>query len=81
MNLLHKLIASALGYFGKKLDGKKTYLGGAGLILTGVVGLLGYVVPDQGLPQMEVEACIGYISGGLAVFGIGHKVQKSNGTE
>lgn len=87
------LFGKVLGYAGKKLDGKKTYFGGAGKVLaglatllTGLVGLLGVVFPDQGLPAMEVEpalATIGAgvyaISSGLEGIGIGHKIEKASG--
>lgn len=77
MSLKGKLIGGILRFVGKKLDGKKTYIGAAGLILTGVVGLLAYIVPDMGLPEMEVETALGTISAGIAAMGLGHKVEKT----
>ena len=85
------LINKILGYTGRKLDGKKTYFGGAGKILVGistiiagVVGLLGTMFPDQGLPAMEYEVAIstmvaGFyaVSSGLEGIGIGHKLEKT----
>ena len=85
------LMKKALGYAGRKLDGKKTYFGGAGkmlvgltTIITGLVGLFGTMFPDQGLPAMEYEAAfttigagVYAISSGLEGIGIGHKIEKA----
>lgn len=77
MSIKGRLIGGVLGFVGKKLDGKKTYIGAIGLILTGIVGLIGYIVPDAELPRMEVEVAISTISAGIAAMGIGHKVEKA----
>mgnify|MGYP001019061842 CR=1 FL=1 len=66
----------ALKWVGKKLDGKKTYLAGAGFVLLAVTGCLGKVFPDQGLLEMDWETITSYFSVGLAAFGIGHKADK-----
>jgi len=85
------LINKILGYAGRKLDGRKTYFGGAGKILagvatmiTGLVGLIGHIFPDQGLPAMEYETAAATIgagfyaaASGLEGIGIGHKIEKS----
>ena len=66
----------ALKWAAKKLDGYKTIIGGIGLILSGVVGLIGLLWPDTGLPPMELEQALTTISGGLVAIGIGHKGDK-----
>ena len=87
----NKLVNWVAVYVGKKLDGKKTYAGAAGkmitglvAVLTGVVGLLGLAFPDQGLPAMDWDTASVAIAGGvygisdgLADFGIGHKIVKA----
>jgi len=71
------------------LDGYKTYLGGAGLIVLGlakvgmaVAGLIGNIYPDI-LPGVETDACLqdlqtggGLVAAGLSAIGIGHKIVK-----
>jgi hypothetical protein len=85
------LIKKALGYAGRKLDGKKTYMGGGGkmllgvaTIISGVVGVLGNMFPDQGLPTMDYDTAFATImaggyafASGLEGIGIGHKIEKS----
>jgi uncharacterized membrane protein len=87
----NKLIGLGLKYSGKKLDGKKTYFGAAGKILSGlssmflgIVGLIGIMFPDQGLVEMEVEnattmIAVGFyaVCSGLEGVGIGHKLEKA----
>jgi len=89
--LLNKL----LRFVGRKLDGKKTYAGAVGKILTGLttllgglLGLLSAVFPDQGLPQVDPEYSYGMvITGAYAVFsglqglGLGHKLEKAKNYE
>ncbi len=70
------LITSLLGILGQKTDGYKTKIGGVGLILTSLVGLLGLLYPDQGLPQMGIEAVIASFSAGMTVLGLGGKAEK-----
>lgn len=83
-------LGKLLTYLGRRLDGKKTYAGAAGKVLAGlatmlggVVGLLGYMFPDQGLPNIDPElawgtTCAGLyaISSGLQGVGLGHKMEK-----
>lgn len=85
-----KLVGFGIKYLAAKMDGKKTYFGGAVLVLiglskiiTGAVGFIGAVYPDLATP-MEPEACWqlvtaggAEIGGGVAAFGIGHKIQKT----
>lgn len=85
------LVNKLLAFLGKKLDGKKTYAGAAGKILTGVaticgglLGILGIMYPEQGFPKMEAEVCFGALSlgsasifSGLQGIGIGHKIEKA----
>lgn len=85
------LLKKLLGFAGRKMDGKKTYAGAIGKILTGVatccsglLGLLGNIFPDQGLPYVEPEYAYTLLAtGAYAVFsglqgvGIGHKLEKA----
>lgn len=64
------------GYAGKKLDGYKTIIGGVGLILTGVVGIIGHMFPDSGLPAPEFEFIMGQFSLGFVALGLGGKAEK-----
>jgi hypothetical protein len=92
MNLIKaKLVSTALGYAGKKMDGKKTIGGAAGKMLIGLsvmgagaVGILSLVFPDQGLPGMSLEASLASLSlgfygfcDGLQGIGVAHKFVKA----
>lgn len=70
--LLNKL----LGWLGNKLNGYKTYLAGGGFILLALVGCAGKLFPDQGLPEMDWDTIGTHFSGGMALFGVGHKMEK-----
>jgi hypothetical protein len=88
----NKLITMILQFAGKKMDGKKTYAGAAGKILSGIasiiggmIGILGIAFPDQGLPEFSFEVASGMVaagfyavSSGLQGVGIGHKIEKAN---
>jgi hypothetical protein len=77
MNIFKKkLLALLLNYLGKRMNGYKGYIGGAGLILLGVVGFIGNMFPDLGLPKMEPERAWESISLGLGVMGIRHGIAK-----
>lgn len=92
MSIKSKVLGGILRYVGGKMDGKKSYAGAIGKILTGIasicggtIGLIGTVYPDLGLPKMDAEASIATISAGVyaissGVQGIGlaHKMEKSN---
>lgn len=69
-------LGKLLTYLGRKTDGYKTKVGGVGLILTGLVGLLGHLYPDQGLPQMELESVFATVSAGFVALGLGGKAEK-----
>lgn len=84
-------ISMGLSWAAKKMDGKKTYFGGAvlmllglGKIIIGTAGIIGNMYPDLGAPVMDIDACsnaitegAGMIGAGLAAIGIGHKVAKT----
>lgn len=84
------LIAKLLPWLARKFDGKKTTIGGVSgillglsIILSAVVGLVGYLYPDLGLPQMDVDTFIATlvtgwasVAAGFATLGIGGKVDK-----
>lgn len=69
-------LGKLLAYLGRKTDGYKTKAGGLGLILTGLVGLLGHLYPDQGLPTMELENVVTTVSAGFVALGLGGKAEK-----
>lgn len=58
------------------LNGKKTKLGGGGLMLLAIVqvalGYLGY--PEYSIPM---ETALQMFLGGLGIVGIGHKIEKT----
>ncbi|MFA5049317.1 MAG: hypothetical protein WC516_09900 [Patescibacteria group bacterium] len=70
------LIDLIFGKLARSLDGYKTTIGGAGLILVGLAGLIGHYWPDAGLPDMDTETSFGYIAGGFTALGIGGKIEK-----
>lgn len=59
------------------INGYKTYIGGAGLILTGLVGLVLHFVDAANAAALPVDAALALISSGLAAIGLGHKINKS----
>ncbi|HDO25855.1 MAG TPA: hypothetical protein ENG95_04350 [Nitrospirae bacterium] len=65
-----------LEWIAKKFDGKKTVIGGIGLILLGIVHIVGIAYPDLGLPVSTIEVALTEISGGFAVLGLGGKLEK-----
>ena len=72
------IIEFIFGRLARSLDGYKTTIGGAGLILVGVTGLIGHFWPDIGLPDMDTETSFGYIAGGFTALGLGGKLEKAN---
>lgn len=86
------LVKLGMKYLAKKLDGKKTYIGAGGKILTGsgtfiagVVGMLGVMFPDTVPPTLDYEASLAALAAGVAVIssglqgvGLGHKMEKAN---
>lgn len=76
------LVSLGLKYLAAKLDGRKTWIGAAVLILlglekvgTGLVALAGIMYPDiaasAGLPPMEADSAMESISAGSALIGAG----------
>lgn len=63
-------------WMGGKLSGYKTYIAGAGFILLALAGCAGKLFPDQGLPEMDWDTIGGQFSGGMALWGVGHKLEK-----
>ena len=64
-------------FIARKFDGKKTLIGGIGMILLGLIGIVGCVWPDLGMPAMDFENAAGLIVGGFSVLGVGGKLQKA----
>ncbi|MEW6505534.1 MAG: hypothetical protein AB1457_16370 [Chloroflexota bacterium] len=65
-----------LGLAAKRLDGYKTYIGGIGLIMLGVVRIIGHYWPDLGLPDGDPSQALDTIGLGLVALGIGRKADK-----
>ena len=65
-----------LAYVGLKLNGKKTYIAGTGFLLMGIIGVIGKIYPDSGMPDSDWDTIGGFFSGGMAAFGLGHKIEK-----
>jgi hypothetical protein len=63
-------------FIAHKLDGKKTIIGGLGMILLGLLGVVGDIWPDLGMPKMEFDKAASMIVGGFSVLGVGGKLQK-----
>lgn len=66
----------ATGWIGRKTQGCKTKAGGIGLIILGIVGILGHIWTDAGLPVQEWDTIFGEIGAGLAALGIGSKIER-----
>lgn len=63
-----------IGMVGKRLDGKKTQVGGAALIFAALCQVIMSMFPDLTIPGMEHvdwDATIGMARDGLAAFGVG----------
>jgi len=86
------ILKRILQWIGSRMDGYKTYAGaagkalaGIGTIISGIIGIIGVIFPDQGLPQMDIETALGLIgagafavSSGLASYGVGKKLDKAS---
>jgi hypothetical protein len=70
------MMDKTIGFVAHKLDGKKTLIGGVGMILFGAVGMIGHYWPDLGLPAMEFDKGANMIISGFVVLGLGGKLQK-----
>jgi hypothetical protein len=71
------IVTKILKFIGRKLNGYKTIIGGVGFILTGVLGMIRIMFPDQTqFPDMTFQAAAGSISAGVTAIGMGHKVVK-----
>jgi hypothetical protein len=62
-----KLVGGVLRFAGGKMGGKKPYVAGAGMILAGLAGLIGYMLPDEGIPVMDVDTALTLIATGGAL--------------
>jgi len=58
------------------MSGWKTWVGGLGMIATGIGTVIGGILAEP-LDWAAVEKGIALIAGGIAVLGIGHKIEKS----
>jgi hypothetical protein len=60
----------------RRFDGKKTLIGGIGMILLGLSGIIGSIWPDTGVPAMAFDQAATMIVCGFSVLGVGGKLQK-----
>ncbi len=75
--MINLILTRLLGSVGKRLDGYKTKIGGAGFILMGVLGIMRIMFPDLSqLPDLTLEASLGLISAGITALGLGGKTEK-----
>ena len=56
------------------MSGWKTWAAGIGMILSGIAGLL---VGFSGDGEINLEANLALITGGLGLIGVGHKIDKA----
>ena len=77
---MNKIIIWLIRLAASSLDGKKTYIGaggqmlsGIGIMITGIVGALGTLYPDTGLPSLELEVAGTTIGGGAYMVSSGFK--------
>lgn len=72
------ILKKLLGYGGHKLNGYKTKIGGAGLILYGLIGAINLMFPEA-IPgvTLTIDEVVGYFSGGFVAIGVGGKIDKN----
>ena len=71
------LTEKIINFIAHKFDGKKTLIGGLGMILLGLLGVVGNIWPDLGMPTMDFEKAATMVVGGFSVLGIGGKLDKA----
>lgn len=72
------ILTRVLRFVGRKMDGKKTYFAGTSAILIGVAGLFRVMFPEAiQAPDLTLEQSLGSIISGLAMLGIGGKLEKT----
>ena len=89
---MNKMTGLGMDFISTKLDGYKTYIGGAGFLALGIAKVLMAAVywvaylqpetlpaiePDSDLAVASFQEGIVSFSLGLGVLGIGHKLEKS----
>jgi len=79
MSATNWIITKGVRWVGSLFDGYKTKIGGAGLILTGIVAAINLIWPGAvpGMPDMDIDQIIGSITGGLIAIGLGSKIDKN----
>jgi len=60
------------------MNGNKTYISGILMIVIGVSGGIMSVVQPESPFAMPLEKAVELVVGGLAILGIGHKLDKAN---
>jgi hypothetical protein len=69
-------IGRILKWIAGKFDGYKTIIGGLTMVLSGAVGVLMYMFPQEGVPAGDLETSLALIASGFATWGIGGKLEK-----
>jgi hypothetical protein len=77
---MNKLIVWMIKLIASRLDGKKAYIGaggqmlsGIGVVITGIVGAIGTLYPNTGLPAIELEVAWTTVAGGAYMVSSGFK--------
>ena len=70
------ILTRLLRYIGKRLDGHKTQIAGAGSILLGILGIIRVMYPDIKIVDLSLEQSLAAIIGGLTALGLGGKLDK-----
>ncbi len=72
-----------LKIIGGRLNGYKTYGAGAGMILLGLLHFINLLWPGtvSQVPPADFNAASTEVTAGLALIGIGHKMDKSTAVE
>lgn len=66
-----------LEFLGRKLDGYKTKIAGAGWLLLGIVITLGQMFPDTGLADNKgIESALACFNAAMTAWGLGGKAEK-----
>ena len=60
------------------LSGNKTYITGVIMVVTGISGAVMKVIEPESPIALPFDRCLELVLGGLAILGIGHKIDKTS---
>lgn len=70
--MVNSIATRIIRWIGGKFDGKKAYIGAAGKMIMGFMGIALIMFPDVlrplGFPEMSLDEAISLIVGGYAIF-------------